>query len=589
MAGPGDDEHLYFNGINAVTGDYGLSPMTGEAMARLIIGEPPADNEHDLRARKKRDDQSPAQIARLQQELTDKTAELGAAQAASVVDPTRIEALTREIRALERELARRKHMGVKEGIDPTDLAQAGWGVIFGARADPAIREALQELLDLRAAQAGPRFRIYEGPKGYRPGERKSKFLQRNGAAPSGPADPDVMPYYLLLVGPPEEIPFSFQYQLDVQYAVGRIAFPLPEHYAHYARNVVEAETGGLGALGRSRRVSLFGVRNLDDPATDLSARLLVEPLSEALTSGDHGWEVQTLRAEQASHQALEGLLGGDDTPALLFTASHGAEFPQDDPRQPSHQGALMCSDWPGPKRWTDPIPERFYFAGDHIASKADVAGMMMFCFACYGAGTPQHDEFSRLESRAPRQIAPRPFVSALPMALLGRPRGALAVVGHVDRAWGCSFSAGGTRAKSHTTTFQSTLLRLLGEQPVGHALDYFNARYAELSTELSEELQDEFKQHDPHKLAALWTSNNDARGYVVLGDPAARLTFTGGATRPVTSTARSSTEGPSSDPSSDAPPPSPPPPVARPPELSEADWARTPPAVQRYIDRLRSR
>ncbi|MEM9456886.1 MAG: hypothetical protein AAGF11_22095 [Myxococcota bacterium] len=578
------DELLHFNGINAATGGYGLSPMTGEAMARLIAGEAPADNEHDLRARKKRDDGRPEEIARLQQELVDKNSELRTAQAAAVIDPARVEALTREIRALERELARRKHMGVKEGVDPTCLAQAGWGVIFGARANPAIREALQELLDLRAAQAGPRFRIYEGPKGYRPGERKSKFLQRNGAAPSGPADPDAMPYYLLLVGPPEEIPFSFQYQLDVQYAVGRITFPTAEHYAHYARNVVEAETDGLDRLGRSRTMSLFGVRNPDDPATDRSARLLVEPLSTALTPGDHGWDVQTVVGEQASHEALAGLLGGDDAPALLFTASHGAEFPPDDPRQRSHQGALMCSDWPGPKQWTDPIPERFYFAGDHLASDADVAGMMMFCFACYGAGTPQHDEFSRLESRAPREIAPSPFVSALPMALLGRPRGALAVVGHVDRAWGCSFSGGGARAKSHTVTFQSALLRLLSEQPVGHALDYFNARYAELSTELSEELQDEFKQHDPYKLAALWTSNNDARGYVVLGDPAARLTFTGGAARPVASTTRISADSPTPDPPSDSATP-----VARPPEITEADWERTPLAVQRYIDHLRSR
>jgi hypothetical protein len=67
--------------------------------------------------------------------------------------------------------------------------------------------------------------------------------------------------------------------------------------------------------------------------------------------------------------------------------------------------------------------------------------------------------------------------------------------------------------------------RLMAGQPVGHAVDFFNARYAELSTVLSSELEDLTygKQVDPVELSSLWTAHNDARGYAVIGDPAVRL------------------------------------------------------------------
>lgn len=461
---------LYFNGINGATGEYSFPPMTSEQFSAYLRGEAAPDNLDELKFK-----------ARQSQEC----------------------------------------FGVKEGIDPKQLAETGWGIIFASDADPAIKEALSELLNLRQQQAGDYFKVYEGRSGYWRGESKNKFLARHGAGP-GPADPEKVPYYLLLIGSPDAIPYPFQYQLDVQYAVGRLAFATAEEYARYARSVVAAETG---AIRLPRQATFFGVANPNDQATTLSAEQLILPLADSLRTAKPDWTITAQVRDEASKAQLARLLGGDQTPALLFTASHGMEFPQDDPRQISHQGALLCQDWPGPKAWGKrPIPQDHYFAGDDVGAEARLLGLIAFHFACYGADTPLNDDFSKQAFKERRAIAPYPFVADLPTKLLSHSRGgALAAVGHVERAWGYSFLWPG--AGRQTTAFESVLLRLLDGYPVGAAIEYLNERYAELASDLSVELEDieNGKRVDPYALAGMWTANNDARSYVIIGDPAVRL------------------------------------------------------------------
>jgi hypothetical protein len=465
------------------------------------------------------------------------------------------------------------------------LAEAGWGIVFAHDADPAIKEALNELIEFRRQRAGAYFKIYEGSNGYWPGENKATFLQRIGGVP-GPADPEKVPYYLLVVGSPKYMPYMVQYQLDVQYAVVELFGSLQE-YANYASSVVAAETGKSKL---PRQIALFGVANSDDKATELSTGRLMQPMLEMLQKKPD-WQVNAYLREEATKSQLSKLLGGDQTPALLFTASHGMEFPQDDSRQVAQQGALLCQDWPGPKEFRGKIPQDFYLAGDDVGDEANLLGLISVHFACYGAGTPLWDEFSKQAFRTRKAIAPYPFVSGLSRRLTGHARGAaLAVVGHIERAWGFSFAWPGSTELKQIATFESAFARLLSGHPVGSAFEYFNERYAEISTTLVEMLEeiDFGKKYDPYELAGLWTANNDARDYVIIGDPAVRLPVVDLPDDPVV--ARSTIEvrtvagnpvEPAWSPENTSAPSD-----GRPSAITEGDWQKTPLAVQKYITEL---
>ena len=415
--------------------------------------------------------------------------------------------------------------GVAQGIEIADLAHAGWGVIFPANLTEAEqagrKDALKLLLDLRKKQVGDKspsfYREFIGLElGYHAGETKDDFLRRNGSG-TGAADPARgVPFYLLIAGSPEEIPFVFQYLLDVQYGVGRIHFDQLEDYAMYAQSVVAAENG---QTNRTRTAAFFGVSH--DSPTRLSSNYLIKPLFERITAKHANWDVSLVEPARATKSNLSDLLGGTKTPAILFSASHGMEFDLDDTRLMPHTGALVCQDYE--KHTGGRVPEDFYFSANDIPSDANVSGTFAFFFACFGAGSPRTDNFYRNAFGPEKVIAPYAFISRLPLKLLSHPNGgALGVFAHVDRAWGCSFRWDGL--VDDVGTFRSMLSDLLVGKPAGAASDFFGGRYGEIATMLTEELNETTPENqDDVKLAGSWTSHLDARNYTVIGDPAVRL------------------------------------------------------------------
>ena len=129
---------LFFNGINGATGEYDLPPTPVEVIAGVARGET-FDKQHleELRRRQRRDSEA--------------------------------------------------RFAVKAGVDPKNLDETGWGVIFAFGADPAIYEALTPLLQLRKRQANAKReeldREFRDADAYRPGESKLDFLNRHGVGP----------------------------------------------------------------------------------------------------------------------------------------------------------------------------------------------------------------------------------------------------------------------------------------------------------------------------------------------------------------------------------------------------------------------
>ena len=469
-----DPNFVYVNGIDFDTGDYAFAPRSIDEIAKGVLVRPGVETFDKLRGDKPRS------------------------------------------------------FGLPFGMDSSKLEEAGWGIVFHEDTAPEIRKALEPLIELRRKQAASRLKVLD----YKKGEQTRDWYQRHGTS-AGNLDPEIVPYYLLLVGPPDLIPFEFQYLLGVEYAMGRLAFDKADDYERYARSTVAYE--GAKSVPNAREIAYWGTRHLGDPATNLSASMLIDPLANGVPGAAGslkqaintvvGYDRKLSLGDDATKANLLQALHGKKPPAMLFTASHGMAFRPNQSAQTAAQGALLCQDWPG---FGNVRAEHFIAAAD-IADDANVNGTVALLFACFGAGTPDADQFLMDLSQAGKAppLAPQPFVAALPRRLLAHPNGsALAVIGHVDRAWGFSIQAPKV-AEPQIGTFRNGIGDILSGAPVGHAMcGRFGAKFAELSALLlsaTSPTAPAAMRLGDRDLVTRWLERNDAQNFVLLGDPAVRI------------------------------------------------------------------
>ena len=439
----------------------------------------------------------------------------------------------RQLAALQIKAAASEVYGVctADVDDPNDLAETGWAVLFSASAGPAIQQALEPLLKLRREQAGGLFKIFQGEDGFLASDQDVYgWLKRHKVNVDQPVNPRRgIPYYLLIVAPPEEIPFEFQYTLDIQWAVGRIWFPNLDEFRLYADSVVRYETAA--SVPTSRQMAVFAPEHDFDRATQLFARHVAKPLVDS--SGPIGrkrnYSVQAFLGEEATRENLHRIWSGSlehGPPAFLFSGGHGMAFRPGDANRESSQGAIVCQDWEGIGK----IQREHYYTAADLPAWAKVHGLVHFFFACYGGGWPKSDNFSRMRGEA-SVVAPKPMLARLPQALLAHPNGgALAVIGHVDRAWSYSFKSSANVVQ--IDSFRDAIAGILRGERLGNAMDRFNTRWATLSVRLAE-LQEQwslreatdtdFETQKAKQIGTYWVARDDARNYIVFGDPAVSL------------------------------------------------------------------
>lgn len=480
----------------------------------------------------------------------------------------------RELLQRQRENSQAANFGTIYTVSMEDLREAQWAIVVSADDSAELIKSLSPLIKRRCAEMGfscPPLEIRSGetcgawlrrvvgdanllkpmsgtPKVpvfvYTPPQNATNWLAARNISIDVVDPARGVPFYLMLVGRPGPlrqgdqayIPYSFQYDMDLYWGVGRLCFTNPDGSHDFAAYERYAErTAGFEDRPASydRHIAYFATNHGGNDSTVDSDTGLTLPLAEKLNPwalARHGFSASLLRGPSAKRDDLAHVLRGQadgKRPAVLFSATHGIKWIRSDPDLPLLQGALVCQDWDtngGPRR------EQDLFGGeqlDAMAADLKIEGMLAFCFACYGVGSPRNDLYTFAPGAPPTQIAPYDLVARMPQRLLNH--GALAVIGHVDRAWTSSFSDTDRKVTAQYQAFYDVLSRLVGGQRMGMATDQFNTRSAVAGNKLAELLADyeagAIVDIILNEISPIWQAYHDARSYAVLGDPAARLHF----------------------------------------------------------------
>lgn len=428
------------------------------------------------------------------------------------------------------------------GDDPNNLSYQRWGVVApeGPPGDELLR-SIAQLIALREAEQGAKASVYRVPPNMNPAEasawREKVYLSEAVAEIDRPR-------YLLILGGLETISLSLQQALATMAFVGRLHFDEQSGYAAYAEKACRYAEG---ASPHAAADALFYAARDPSMTTIAGYKQLVKPCFEAATSLKRSGKltaesvVEVTRWGAKLNEFMEPAAG--PRPAVLLSSSHGVGVGRSEPleRRRSLQGALS-------------LGTAGTLSAEALRGARFLPGGVWFCVACFSAGTPLDSAYGAwLSELAKDRAAPAnldavfgtlpgpgepPFVAALPQAALSSMEGPLAFIGHMDLAWSYSFLSTETFSEGRPSRIFSALRVLLSGGRAGVAHGALMRSYLEANDDLLAiyQVQQDSKMFghadptDPWRRCHLWMLRNDLRGYVLLGDPAARLPLKGSET-----------------------------------------------------------
>jgi hypothetical protein len=423
-----------------------------------------------------------------------------------------------------------------------DLAAQRWGVIApeGAVGDALLR-AIAPLIEHRQKEQGAPVKSYRVPGDM---DAAAAVRWRDKILQSEAVPKAERPWYLLILGDLHHVSIELQQVLAQGACVGRLHVGRPdgepdlEGYAAYGKKVLGWEQ--RTDVEEAPDLLLYTAKD-GTAATSAGHAMLMEPCREVIR---RRWKAQRpaldlvdIPYDGAGPEALLRAAGAARA-GVMISLAHGLGRPAkgwaSSEEQRALQGALSV------------VPGR-ELTGASLRSTPFLPGGMWFCVACFGAATPARSAFHAWVTQLDKAGAwpgqpgdvlrslpgagERPFVAALPQALLANEQGPLAIIGHSDLAWTLSFSDAEDPSSSRASRIHTVLEVLANGSRAGLAHAELMRAYQEDNDRLMvgyQARQDAllYEQPDPTdsvEQGALWLRRNDLRGYLLLGDPAARM------------------------------------------------------------------